>query len=304
MEKVIINSTTMEKVISYLFSRIAAGTLFRFLNLSDLKKTIIAAKNELFSKSEDRITTKIIIDHLLNTSILHKVNTSYTKNGTPFFYLGFKNEIDLIQPAEILHSINKEGVLCFFSAFEIYELTTQYAPYYHIAEQKNIFKDSTNHTIQPNIKIKRKTRRDILGTKEIVYNEIPYYLTRRNKQNILSVKYVDIRGTKIKIVSIEQCLIDCFLYDEKSGGINIITEVWENAINLFNSNTMFEILKKMNKNSLNRKIGFYFDYLNFKPSIILTEYLQRFTNSAGDPIQLINESEFIRKNNKWNILGP
>jgi hypothetical protein len=304
MKSTKIKSEIIEKIISYLFNGIASGTIFRFLSLADLKKNVAAAKSELFSGTDKRIAIKLIIDHLINASVVHRVNAVYTKSCRPFFYIGLEGEAESIQPAEILHGIKKDGVLCFFSAFEIYKLTTQFAPYYHIAELKDICKKTTGHAAQFNIIKEPIKSRDALGSKEIIYNDIPYYLTRRDEKNVISVKNLDIRGAKVKIVSMEQCLVDCFLYDIKSGGINIITEVWETAVNYLEQNIMLNILIKLNSDNLNRKIGFFFDYLNFKPSALLSEYLKRSTGGAGGTIQLLRESNFVNINKKWNILVP
>jgi len=296
----------IEKIINYLFDGLITGKVFRLLNQTDLEKTIVAAKKELFSNVEIRkAPIKIIIEHLLNASVLHKINISYTRNKRAYFYIGIKNEIESIQAAEILHSIKNNGILCFFSAFEIYELTTQYAPYYHIADLHSISKPAVTHHVTSSTKVnENKKPRNVLGTKEIIYNDVTYYLTRRNANNIISVKNLDIRGTNIKIVSIEQCLIDCFLYNIKSGGINIITEVWETAINYFDQNCMLSILRKLNNFNLNRRIGFFFDYINYKTSSPFNEYLTEASRMADGDIQLLSDSNFVNKNSKWNIWAP
>lgn len=304
--KNIINIDILEKIISFLVTGSVNGDFLKIQSQPSLEKIITAARKTLFSKTDYRsTTTKEILTHLLNASIISVIEFDFNRERKTYYYLGSKEEQNNIQPAELLASIYRKGILCFFAAFEVYELTSQLSPYYHIAQQIHIKdrKKEFGETEQTRKADTPKTKNP-LGTKEVIYNNIPYYLTKRDEKNIIGIREIDISGNKVGIVSLEQCLIDCFLYDKKSGGINIITEVWENAGNYINAESIINILNKINSSTLNRKIGFFLDYINKNESSTLNGYLNSCKDIRGVPIQLLSNSTFNNLNNKWNILVP
>lgn len=288
---------TLEQFISEILQRTSNGSIPECISYKALNKEITDIKNNLCLPELKRTTNSNLILHMINASVIHEINLDYSKDNLRYFYIGLKKDMATLDPIELLSAFCPDGVLCFFSAMQYYELTTQFSPYYHIAKV-NYTKIAPKQFQNIDQNGPEETIRSKNGIKYFSYKSTPYYLTNRNIKTIPGNKIIFFKGREYKIVTLEQLLIDCLLYPLKSGGFSVINEVWETASRYLKQSEILKILTEINRNDINQKTGYMLDLLDIKIEESLYSFLRK---NISNECQLLYGYNFVTLNEKWKV---
>lgn len=250
----------------------AAFPTVRCWTRHNLEKVIISVikthKTDLvmstfFSASE-------VIDRLQEIGWLSAiaVDSSRCSDSLPeLFLLDMEaREGDAIDPLEVLQGYKPQGVLCYFGVLGHLGLTTQVAPFFHVA-----YIDRSPLTIIRSIaKAPEKidgvpAGRNPLGREAFHFEGAPCYVTKRNIALTpgIQTRIVGPR-TMLRMTTIEQALLDALGYPLHCGGESVVFEVWERGATLWNQDRLADYLLKINRPELDRRVGAMTDVLQIK----------------------------------------
>ena len=104
------------------------------------------------------------------------------------------------------------------------------------------------------------TQRSPLGTEIFRFDEVPYYVTRRDASLAPGIQLrVVSPKTWLRITTIEQTLLDTLLQPVRCGGEAVILEAWEKGVKDMDMDRMAEHLTKIQREDLDRRVAAVLD---------------------------------------------
>jgi hypothetical protein len=220
-------------------------------------------------------------------------------------------EGDAIDPLEVLQGYKPQGVLCYFGVLGHLGLTTQIAPFFHVA-----YIDKSPLPILRSIaKAPEKTdevppNRNPLGREAFHFEGAPCYVTKRNIALVPGVQTRIIGPrTMLRMTTLEQALLDALGYPLHCGGESVVFEVWERGATLWNQDRLADYLLKINRPEVDRRVGAMTDVLQIKiDSKKLRDKLdgtkaQMKTSQDGD-VALLPGFTYPNVNADWKVCVP
>ena len=175
-------------------------------------------------------------------------------------------EGDVIDPLEVLQGYKPQGVLCYFGVLGHLGLTTQVAPFFHVA----YIDKSPLPTVRPIPKVSAKVdealpNRNPLGREAFQFEGAPCYVTKRNVALIpgIQTRIIGPR-TMLRMTTMEQALLDVLGYPLHCGGESVVFEAWERGATQWNPDRLADYLMKINRTELDRRVGAMMDVLQIK----------------------------------------
>ncbi|MBT3725884.1 MAG: hypothetical protein HOM14_19225 [Gammaproteobacteria bacterium] len=285
----------------------------RCLAKTDLLKHLVDIRNEIGLPGYKRFPAKDILLHLERSKIITPIKTLNPKTMVEqekFYLLGFQSNQNFVDPIELLQALEPKGVICYFSALEYYELTTQIPSHHHVAKLIKSPLGEKSKSKEAYVTARKKRMFNPLGKKELVYEGVPYYLTNRDKRLVPGIKerFLNER-TKFYITTLEQTLIDTLHKPLSCGGSPVIFEAWQNAVNKLKSKIILEYLNKIGNISLSCRVGYMMEIMEYKLSDELSNFLDLAKNSTvkNNPElapSLLPGVDFHEINNEWFIKVP
>ena len=212
--------------------------------------------------------------------------------------VGFGGDRDA-DPLELLQAKETNGVICYFSALNYHNLTTQMVPHHHVSQLKSEDGVGQPSTANRSQKIPR------LGSLLFKYDDIPYYLTRRISSRVPGVKsYFFSQKTIIRITDLEQTLLDTLHRPWSCGGASVVMEAWENGIQRLDQERLASHLISINHPLLTRRAGCMLAQFSFRMEATSLDRLLSETKSATSSMP----AEFLlpaipgrRMDEAWNL---
>jgi predicted transcriptional regulator of viral defense system len=173
-----------------------------------------------------------------------------------------------ISPIELLQTTQvsfDRSVICYFTALEYHELTTQETPHHHIASLKKTTGQKGPTQLQP---VPAQTvlpnRTPYLGTLLFNYEGVPYYVTYRDPRLIPGIQTVHLSPTcQVRMTTLEQTLLDTLHKPQSCGGSSVVFEAWERGLPLLDEKRVAEYLKKIRRLDLTRRAGYMLENNNY-----------------------------------------
>jgi len=228
------------------------------------------------------------------------------KKTPALFTVGFGKPS--ITPIDLLTAIEPKGVICFFSALEIYNLTTQMPSHHNIctlSKSKNT--NSARHLHIANLPASSHRPRNPIGTLLFEYDTLPYYSNRRKQALVPGVteRFMSSKN-RYHITTVEQTLLDTLQHPFPCGGPEVIFEVWENQDNI-NQDALQKLLITIDNNALCRRVGAMFDLFKYKYNndlAVLLEKSRLQIERETLSLPLLAGMNYSALDNKWKILVP
>lgn len=226
--------------------------------------------------------------------------------------------IDMEAPAdelpgvpELLQGAEPGGVICYFGALELHELSTQLPAFYHIARLED------PRPLAPAVPAKPKSEstvprkpRDPLGTLRFHYQGIPCYSTRRDRSLVPGIQLRQ-QGprTLLRTTTLEQTLLDTLLHPLRCGGEATVLEAWERGIARWNPERMARHLEAIARDDFDRRTGAMLELLDASEEPALTPRMQaakaRWQHTAdAEPIPLLHGLDYSRVSSGWGVTLP
>jgi len=179
-----------------------------------------------------------------------------------------------ISPVELLQTTQvsfDRSVICYFTALEYHELTTQETPHHHIASLKSTSGQIVSEPLpsspgNDNTQTGQSDRAPSLGTLLFYYQGVPYYVTYRDPKWVPGIQTVLLSPTcQVRMTTLEQTLLDTLHKPWSCGGPSVVFEAWERGVPLLDDTRLFEYLKKIGRADLTRRVGYMLENNNFSP---------------------------------------
>ena len=207
--------------------------------------------------------------HLVHSGLLQRVSvdTEQARNPIDVYTIGFE-ATSTLTPIELLTAIDPDGVVCFFSALQIYDLTTQLPSHHNVAkliEPKATIISRNRDEKSSSTPSSKKRDRTSVGTFVFKFNEVSYYRNRRNKHLVPGIKTRYLGSKTIyRLTTLEQTLLETLQYPVHCGGPPIVFEAWENVLGKIDEERLFEHLSSIDSDVVSRRAAAMFSLLGHK----------------------------------------
>ena len=218
---------------------------------------------------------------------------------------------EIVDSLELLQALRPNGVICYFSAINYYDLTTQIPTHHHIAwfpSKPGNPAGVANKAAQTN----EPTERNPLGVEKFRFQGVPYFLTKRDSSLVAGVQLREVSSrTMLRITTLEQTLLDTLLQPVRSGGEAVIFEAWENAMEQFDPDRMAHHLSTIERTHLDRRVAAMLEVLgaHLESTALKARFdtIQERLKSDPEvlvPLPLLPGFDFPNCNRDWNIQVP
>ena len=232
--------------------------------------------------------------------------------ATEFFLVDMEaGKKEIVDSLELLQALRPSGVICYFSAINYYDLTTQIPPHHHIAWFPSK-PGNPGGVANKAAQTKEPAERNPLGVEKFRFQGVPYFLTKRDPSLMAGVQLREVSSrTRLRITTLEQTLLDTLLQPVRSGGEAVIFETWENAMEQFDPDRMAQHLSAIERTYLDRRAAAMLEMLGIR--LESTALKARFSRvqerlkseqEALVPLPLLPGFDFPNCNKGWNIQVP
>jgi predicted transcriptional regulator of viral defense system len=278
----------------------------RWLSATSLRQLLVNARKAV-GAPESISGTKLLAS--LEACGMAKQHTfdSAKPNGTLFkvYCLDVGGEPP-ISPMELLAATQsnfEQTAICYFTALEYHQLTTQIAPHHHIAQLKDY---------PPNEDRSRETATPVapppMGTVLLRHDEIPYYVSKRDRllapgiQTVLMAPHF-----MAHITTLEQTLLDTLHRPWSCGGPSVVFEAWEQAVSQIDESRLANYLEQIASPDLYRRTGYMLDQYAYtvsdpalRKSIVAAK--AAFVAAHASPVPLLPYVPQQTLNQDWGLL--
>ncbi len=217
-----------------------------------------------------------------------------------------------IDPLELLQAYLPDGVVCYFSAIDYYELTTQVVAHHHVARLSPARAKKNWTAIDPTKAepLAESVERNPLGTKVFHFEEVDYYLNRRDASLVPGIQFrVVSPRCWLRVTTLEQTLLDALMQPVRCGGEAVVLEAWETGVEQIDADRMAQHLAKIQREELDRRVGAVLDLIGaqFAASTLghrLSAVRDRLRNLDVPEIPLLAGFEFTELSRAWKVRIP
>jgi hypothetical protein len=217
---------------------------------------------------------------------------------------------DTADPLEVLQACQPDGVLCYFGVVAFHELTTQTAPFFHIAR----LVDAPPVRVKPALEKQAEPlpERNPLGQELFRYQGASGYLTKRRRSDVVGVQRRVIGSrTSLRMTTLEQTLLDTMRYPRHCGGESVVFEAWERAVDRWDVDRLADHLAQLNQPEADRRVGAMLDLLDMPGGStklqarldIVREALEK-SNVMPPEIPVLADHEYPRVHPIWRVRLP
>ncbi len=260
--------------------------------------------------------TPEILTHLKNIGWAYKLDVDPLSNKTPpskdFYLLDITAAHEIkIDPLELMQAYKPKGIICYMSALTYHSLTSQLPTQHHIAVLVKPTKTyESPKTIRKENKKTFTDKKSSLGDLVFNFQNQPCYLTRRSQSRLVGYQ-TRITGprTRLRLTTIEQCLLDTLHKPICCGGVPVVLEAWQEGLPRIDEELLTSYLLQINYPLYFRRLGALFELLDYTPGGDLEKTialgLESFDqNDPNASIALLPGFNFPTLNKKWQVLTP
>jgi predicted transcriptional regulator of viral defense system len=222
-----------------------------------------------------------------------------------FYAVGLDADPALMDPAELLQAHVPGGVVCYFTALQLHELTTQPATHHHIAKLRPL---GDGAALRPEI-MPSATVAPPLGSAQFEYQNVPYYLSIRDTSILRKYqqRFLNARS-RVRVTTLEQTLIDTLHRPMNAGGPSVVFEAWEAAAARLNDATLVDLLFQIKQPLIARRVGYMLERALGSPSPASTDLKkivsEQMAGDTGEPSSLIAFMPYKTYDARWHLLVP
>lgn len=310
---------TSTPVSAELLEAVSAGLLeSRKVNTPDAARCVAEAEllRRLVSLRDStgarKPSARVLLSHLCRARVVQPIGVAREASRAPCeIYVVGPESASPPDPMEILRAAVPSGVICYFTAVTHHSLTTQHPPFHHIARP-------TRSELRSDAELASSTRSassrceatdappvDRLGTLLFSFDERRYYVTNRDARRMPGVKTLFLHPTAcVRITSLAQTLVDTMHRPLSCGGLAVIYEAWETAIEThrLHVDELSAILQEIGDERATRRVGYMLDAHGVGLGESLLE--ARRAARAAEPIALFPGIACAHVDGRWNVLTP
>jgi hypothetical protein len=257
----------------------------------------------------------VVIEQLKRMGWIHSIKVQSPNDAELIDFLLLDMEAgkgEPIYPLELLQAYLPDGVVCYFSAINYYELTTQVVAHHHVARlnppraKKSL---ATVDATEPE-PAGEAVKRNPLGTEIFHFEDVGYYLNKRDASLVPGIQFrVVSPRCWLRITTLEQTLLDALMQPVRCGGEAVALEAWETGVKQIDADRMAEHLAKIQRDDLDRRVGAVLEMFgaDFAASTLghrLNEVRDRLMTQDVPEIPLLAGFEFPEQNKTWKVRTP
>jgi hypothetical protein len=257
----------------------------------------------------------VVIEQLKRMGWIHSIKVQSPSDAELNDFLLLDMEAgkgEPIYPLELLQAYLPDGVVCYFSAINYYELTTQVVAHHHVARlnppraKKSL---ATVDATEPE-PAGEAVKRNPLGTEIFHFEDVGYYLNKRDASLVPGIQFrVVSPRCWLRITTLEQTLLDALMQPVRCGGEAVALEAWETGVKQIDADRMAEHLAKIQRDDLDRRVGAVLEMFgaDFAASTLghrLNEVRDRLMTQDVPEIPLLAGFEFPEQNKTWKVRTP
>jgi predicted transcriptional regulator of viral defense system len=255
----------------------------------------------------------VVIEQLKRMGLIHaiKVQSPNDTDLNDFLLLDMEaGKGETIYPLELLQAYLPDGVVCYFSAINYYELTTQVVAHHHVARLNPPHSKKSLATVDAMKPAGETVERNPLGTEIFHFEDVGYYLNKRDATLVPGIQFrVVSPRCWLRITTLEQTLLDALMQPVRCGGEAVALEAWETGVKQIDADRMGEHLAKIQRDDLDRRVGAVLEMVgaNFAASTLgqrLDAVRDRLITVAHPEISLLAGFEFPELNKTWKVRTP
>lgn len=255
----------------------------------------------------------VVIEQLKRMGLIHSIKVQSPNDAELNDFLLLDMEAgkgETIYPLELLQAYLPDGVVCYFSAINYYELTTQVVAHHHVARLNPPRSKNSLATVDATKPAGEAVERNPLGTEIFHFEDVGYYLNKRDASLVpgIQVRVVSPRCW-LRITTLEQTLLDALMQPVRCGGEAVALEAWETGVKQIDADRMGEHLTKIQRDDLDRRVGAVLEMIgaNFAASTLgqrLNAVRDRVITEDVPEIPLLAGFEFPELNKTWKVRTP
>ena len=277
-----------------------------------LKRALLTVRRRM--DSPPRTSGDGLLRYLEEVCLVQTIPTQKPpgKAKSPVFYLldveagGTAPSVD---PLELLQAHHPAGVVCYFSALAIHDLTTQPPSSHHLAIPQSKRGSSTQptRTLKPRVASAGAPRSgpNPLGTPVFLYGGLTYFISRRTFPLAhVQSRYVNSR-TIVRYTTLEQTLLDTLHKPQRCGGPEVIFEAWERAVELLDERRLLDCLESTGSRPSQRRLAAMLATLDYRIRLPrLAEKLAPGVEPDDQEIPLLPGVASTRVDPRWAVQVP
>lgn len=211
-------------------------------------------------------------------------------------------DVPAVTPMELLvatQSDFKKTAICYFTAIQFHELTTQVAPHHHIAVLKQ---HPQSHVVSS-----QTGDPPSLGTRLFTFEGTPYYVTMRDRLLIPGVQTVRITSHfQVRVTTLEQTLLDTLHRPWSCGGPSVVFEAWERGTPIIDDARLAQYLSELPNPDLIRRVGYLLEQNGHAVADaglkqMLLEAKRCAQAGGGGTVPLLPNTPSQTLNSKWGL---
>ncbi len=255
----------------------------------------------------------VVIEQLKRMGLIHSIKVQSPNDAELNDFLLLDMEAgkgEPIYPLELLQAYLPDGVVCYFSAINYYELTTQLVAHHHVARLNPPKSKNKLVPVDDAKPMGEAVERNPLGTEIFRFEDVGYYLNKRDESLVPGIQFrVVSPRCWLRITTLEQTLLDALMQPVRCGGEAVALEAWETGVQQIDPDRMGEHLAKIQRDDLDRRVGAVLEMVgaNFAASTLerrRNAFRDRLIAEAVTEIPLLAGFEFTELNKTWKVRIP
>jgi hypothetical protein len=214
-----------------------------------------------------------------------------------------------LDPAELLQSHAPDGVLCYFTALALHELTTQPTAHQHVARRR-LARTKASDLLRDDRRAPATGLRPApLGQWQFTVHGTPYYLTFRDPHNLVGTEQRLLSDkARVTVTTLEQTLLDTLHRPMSCGGPPVVFEAWETAPQLgLDVTRMAALLTTIGDARLARRTGWMLQQIDLPVPPVLDDTIRILRAQVPDtsaPVPALAGMPYRVLDATWHLLVP
>jgi len=309
-----IPSDTWTRIVAELAERLKAPSEaipnVQWLSDTRLIKLLVAVRNAV--KAPKTLTGTRLLELLVDSKLARQLppeDFSDASDSPAVFSLDIGG-VPSISPIELLQATQpsyQNTVICYFTALERHELTTQETPHHHVASLKAPSKQPRPQPVPSPSAAGGSGRKPSLGTLLFRYQGIPYYMTQRDPALVPGIQTVRLSPScQVRMTTLEQTLLDTLHRPWSCGGPSVVFEAWERGLPLLDDARLALCLKTIGRTDYTRRAGYMLEQFGHAATdsallALLADAKMQVKSGSLPTIPLLPDVPSTLHNETWGI---
>lgn len=279
--------------------------------LNEIRRELRLSASQVRSGSD-------LLGHLERSRLATVVPLDATAKGIRsdrLYAVGLGADPHSLDPIELLQAHVPDGVVCYFTALGVHDLTTQPIAFHHVATVTTTASRQSKAPSQSPSPSEEAWKlighaQPPIGQWQFTFEAVPYYLTVRSLEYLagVQVRYLHDRS-RYRVTTLEQTLLDTMHRPHSCGGPAVVFEAWQSAADRLNFAKLANLAQRTEDSRLIRRVGYMLSQIGIAGPAeqnVLLEAAQAAEGSEpfAPPVPLIAGMPYHTVDQTWKLFVP